>query len=40
MGSKGRGTLTEPMFYVLMSFLHSEMCGTEITEFVQRGAVK
>lgn len=30
------GPLTEPMYYVLMSFLHSEMCGTEITEFVDR----
>lgn len=35
MGSKERGPLTEPMFYVLMSFLHRDMCGTEITEFVQ-----
>ncbi len=35
MGSKDRGALTEPMFYVLMAFLHGEMCGTEITEFVQ-----
>ena len=36
MGNKDRGALTEPMFYVLMAFLHSEMCGTEITEFVQK----
>lgn len=36
MGSKDRGALTEPMFYVLMSFLHGEMCGTEISEFVQK----
>lgn len=35
MGAKERGALTEAMFYVLMSFLHQEMCGTEITEFVQ-----
>ena len=35
MGNKERGPLTEPMFYVLMSFLHQDMCGTEITEFVQ-----
>lgn len=33
---KDRGALTEPMFYVLMSFLRSEMCGIEITEFVAR----
>lgn len=31
---KDRGALTEPMFYVLMSFLRSEMCGIEIAEFV------
>ncbi|MCH1979610.1 PadR family transcriptional regulator [Lawsonibacter sp. OA9] len=24
------------MFYVLMSFLRQDMCGTEITEFVER----
>lgn len=35
MGNMERGPLTEPMFYVLMSFLHRDMCGTEITEFVQ-----
>ena len=36
MGGKSRGPLTEPMFYVLMSFLKRDMCGTEITEFVER----
>ena len=36
MGGKDRGPLTEPMFYVLMSFLRQDMCGTEITEFVER----
>ena len=43
MGSKERGPLTEPMFYVLMSFLRRDMCGTEITEFVDqktRGRVR
>ena len=43
MGAKDRVTLTEPMFYVLMSFLKRDMCGTEITEFVDqktRGRVK
>lgn len=36
MGSKERGALTEPMFYVLMSFLRRDMCGIDITEFVER----
>ena len=31
-----KGPLTEPMYYVLMSFLRRDMCGTEITEFVDR----
>lgn len=34
MEGKERGPLTEPMFYVLMSFLRQEMCGIEITEYV------
>lgn len=36
MGAKERGPLTEPMFYVLMSFLKRDMCGIDITEFVER----
>ena len=36
MGTKERGPLTEPMFYVLMSFLRQEMCGIKITEFVSQ----
>lgn len=36
MGTKERGPLTEPMFYVLMSFWRQEMCGIEITEFVSQ----
>lgn len=36
MGSKERGPLTEPMFYVLMSFLKRDMCGIDVTEFVDR----
>ena len=36
MGGKERGALTEPMFYVLMSFLRRDMCGIDITEFVER----
>ena len=35
MGSKERGPLTEPMYYVLMSFLKQDMCGTDITQFVE-----
>ena len=35
MGKRALETLTESMFYVLMSFLGREMCGTEITEFVE-----
>lgn len=35
MPRKENGPLTEPMYYVLMSFLRREMCGTEIAEFVE-----
>ena len=31
-----KGPLTEPMYYVLMSFLRQDMCGTELTDFVDR----
>lgn len=34
MGSRERGPLTEPMYYVLMSLLRQELCGTEITDAV------
>ena len=34
MPGRDKGGLTEPMYYVLMSFLHGEMCGIEITDFV------
>ena len=34
MAGRTKGPLTEPMYYVLMSFLRSGMCGTVITEFV------
>ena len=34
-GEKERSALTEPMFYVLTAFLHRQMCGTEIAEFVE-----
>lgn len=34
MPIRDRGPLTEPMFYVLMSLLHRDLCGTEITEAV------
>jgi len=43
LGSKERGPLTEPMYYVLMSFLKQDMCGTDITQFVEhktRGRVR
>ena len=36
MSGKERAALTEPMFYVLMSFLHQDMCGTETTEFEEK----
>lgn len=36
MSEKERAALTEPMFYVLMSFLHQDMCGIEITGFVEK----
>ena len=36
MSGRDRGALTEPMFYVLMSFLKQDMCGIDITEFVDR----
>ena len=36
MSGREKGPLTEPMYYVLMSFLRHEMCGTEVTEFVER----
>ena len=35
MAGREKGLLTEPMYYVLMAFLRREMCGTEITEFVE-----
>lgn len=35
MAGREKGPLTEPMYYVLMSFLRRERCGTEITEFVE-----
>ncbi len=43
MRGKSRGPLTEPMFYVLMAFLHGEMCGIDVAAFVEkktRGRVK
>ena len=35
MPGREKGPLTEPMYYVLMSFLRRERCDTEITEFVE-----
>ncbi len=34
MPQKSLDKLTEPMFYVLMAFVHSSMCGTEVADFV------
>lgn len=36
MPGRESGPLTEPMYYVLMSFLGRERCGTEIAEFVEQ----
>lgn len=36
MAKKALETLTETMFYVLMSFLKREQCGAEVAEFVER----
>lgn len=36
MSSREKGPLTEPMYYVLMSFLRRELCGTEVMEFVNQ----
>lgn len=36
MKNKLRGPLTEPMFYVLMAFLKQDMCGIDITEYVNQ----
>lgn len=36
MKNKIRGALTEPMFYVLMAFLKQDMCGIDITEYVNQ----
>lgn len=35
MGKKTLEALTESMFYVLMSLLHQEKCGTEIAGFAE-----
>lgn len=36
MPQKSLDRLTESMFYVLMAFMQSPKCGTEIAEFVER----
>ena len=36
MGGKSRGPLTESMFYIIMSLMHRERCGTEINAFVDQ----
>ena len=35
MAKKAFEGLTESMFYILMAFLKSEMCGIDITNFVE-----
>lgn len=35
MGKRALETLTETMFYTLMAFQTGEMCGADITEFVE-----
>jgi len=36
MGRKALEALTETMFYTLMAFSGRELCGAEVTEFVER----
>ena len=36
MPKKAMDILTESMFYVLMAFMQSPMCGIEIVEFIDR----
>ena len=36
MGKKTLETLTETMFYTLMAFQRGEMCGTEVSQFVEQ----
>ncbi len=36
MAKKSLEGLTESMFYVLMAFLRGEMCGIDISEFVDK----
>ncbi|MDY4080827.1 MAG: helix-turn-helix transcriptional regulator [Candidatus Metalachnospira sp.] len=36
MAKKSLEILTETMFYVLMSLLKKELCGTEIAEFIDQ----
>ena len=35
MAKKSLELLTETMFYVLMAFLKTEMCGTDVAAFIQ-----
>lgn len=36
MAKKTLDGLTESMFYVLISFLHGQMCGIDIAEFIDK----
>ena len=35
MAKKSLEPLTEPMFYILLCFHRSDMCGTEISSYVE-----
>lgn len=36
MARKKFSTLTEPMFYLLMSLMNGDRCGTDISEYVRK----
>ena len=40
MARKKLSTLTEPMFYLLMSLADGDKCGIEISEFIQKRSKK
>lgn len=40
MARKKFSTLTEPMFYLLMSLVAGDKCGIDINEFIQKKSAK
>ena len=40
MARKKFSTLTEPMFYLLMSLADGDKCGIDVSEFIQRRSKK